>query len=145
MSALYMSLVGARAWLIIRVPSICVNVAFPERQTKAPLMGHVRKANGLLRWKRRNCARLGVWFRRLHGPLRLVTISDSAFKAQDYQGVVMRGCVIILAEARATNGGESSHTRRSSPNSEVPALGLVFEEALPSRAANVCCRAHLHT
>ena len=98
MSALYMSLVGAFAWLILTMPSICVYVAFLQRQTKAPLMGHVRKANRLLRWIRRNCARLGVWFRRINGPLRLVTISDSAFKAQDYQGLVMRGCIIVLAE-----------------------------------------------
>ena len=27
-----------------------------------------------------------------------MTLSDSAFKAQDYQGLVMRGCIIVLAE-----------------------------------------------
>ena len=27
-----------------------------------------------------------------------MTLSDSAFKAQDYQGLVMRGCIILLAE-----------------------------------------------
>ena len=85
-------------------------------------MGHVRKANRFLRWIRRNCARLGVWFRRLNGPLRLVTISDSAFKAQDFQGLVMRGCVIVLAEAGTPTGGESSHTWRSGQTVECQLL-----------------------
>jgi len=40
-----------------------------------------------------------VRYRRLQEPLRLIALSDSAFKAQDYDGLVMRGCVIVLAEA----------------------------------------------
>ena len=43
--------------------------------------------------------RLGVRYQRLQEPLRLIALSDSAFKAQDYDGLVMRGCVIMLAEA----------------------------------------------
>ena len=47
-------------------------------------------------------------FRRLSGQLRLVAISDSAFKAEEYKGLVMRGCVILLAEVP---GGDASPTR----------------------------------
>ena len=98
MKQLYMSLVGARAGLILTMPAICIYVAFLQKQCQAPTIGHVRKANRLLRWIRANKLRLGIWFRRLKPPLRVDTFSDSAFKAQDYQGLVMRGCVIFLAE-----------------------------------------------
>ena len=38
-----------------------------------------------------------------------MTLSDSAFKAQDYQGLVMRGCIVLLAEVTNPNSGDSSH------------------------------------
>ena len=99
LSQLFMSLVGALAWLILTMPSICIYVAYLQRQTKSPNLGHIRRANRLLRWVRRNLKKLGVYFRRLRAPLRVVTLSDSAFKAQDYQGLVMRGCIVLLIEA----------------------------------------------
>ena len=107
LKALFMSLVGALAWLVLTMPCICVYVAFLQRQTQSPTMGHIRKANRLLRWVRKHRLRLGIWFRRLSGPLRLVAISDSAFKAEEYKGLVMRGCVILLAEV---HGGDASYT-----------------------------------
>lgn len=45
-----MSLVGALAWLMLTMPSICVYVAFLQRQAKAPTIGHIRMANRLLAW-----------------------------------------------------------------------------------------------
>ena len=77
------------------MPSVCIYVAYLQRQTKAPNLGHIGRANRLLRWIRRNRKRLGVYFRRLRTPLRVVTLSESAFEAQDYQGVVMRGCIVL--------------------------------------------------
>ena len=56
MAALYMSLVGALAWLVLTMPAICVYVAYLQRHTKAPTLGHVRRGNRLLRWIRRNKA-----------------------------------------------------------------------------------------
>ena len=73
MKQLYMSLVGAMAWLIMTMPSICIYVAYLQRQTQPPNLGHVRRANRLLRWIRRNKSRLGIWFRRLRPTLRVVT------------------------------------------------------------------------
>ena len=74
MKQLYISFVGALAWLILTMPAICIYVAFLQRQYQAPTLGHVRKANRLLRWIRANKPRLGIWFRRLEGPLRVVTL-----------------------------------------------------------------------
>ena len=107
LTQLFMSLVGALAWLILTMPSICIYVAYLQRQTKAPNLGHIRRANRLLRWIRRNIKRLGVYFRRLRTPLRVMTLSDSAFKAQDYQGLVMRGCIVLLAETSEPSSGTS--------------------------------------
>ena len=83
---LFMSLVGALAWLILTIPAISIYVAYLQRQTKCPNMGHIRRANRLHRWLRRHFKWLGVWFRRLRAPVRVMTLSDSAFKSQDYQG-----------------------------------------------------------
>ena len=55
-----MSLVGALAWLIITMPAICVYVAFLQRQSKAPTVGHIRMANRLLAWVVKNRERLAV-------------------------------------------------------------------------------------
>ena len=100
MRQLYMSLVGAWAWIILTMPAICVYVAFLQRHTQKPTVGHVKSANRLLKWLRNNSKKLGVRYRQHQEPIRLVTLSDSAFKAQDYEGLVMRGCVIFLAEAK---------------------------------------------
>ncbi len=44
-----MSLVGALAWLVLTMPIICIYVDYLQRQTKAPNLGHIRRANWLLR------------------------------------------------------------------------------------------------
>ena len=101
--ALFMSIVGALAWLVLTIPAICIYVSYLQRHTQAPTLKHVRDANRLLKWVRKNLKQLGIRFKRLKEPVRLVALSDSAFKAQDYEGLVMRGCVIFLAEAPAGN------------------------------------------
>ena len=62
MKQLHMSFVGALAWLILTMPAICIYVAYLQRQTQAPDLGHVRRANRLSRWIRKNFKRLGVRF-----------------------------------------------------------------------------------
>ena len=57
---------------------------------------------------RRILKRLGVFFRRLRTPLRVITLSVSAFKAQDYQGLVMRGCIVLLAEGGQPTSGAAA-------------------------------------
>jgi len=57
MTAMFMSLVGALAWLVLTMPAICVYVAYLQRHTKAPTLGHVRRGNRLLRWIRRSKSR----------------------------------------------------------------------------------------
>ena len=71
---------------------------------------------------RRHSKRLGVWFRRLRAPVRVMTLSDSAFKAQDYQGLVMRGCVVVLAELGAGNTDTSDVSLWSGQNVQCQVL-----------------------
>ena len=56
---LLMSLVGALALLILTMPCICIYVAFLQRQTQAPTVGHVRKTKRVLRRTRSHKKRLG--------------------------------------------------------------------------------------
>ena len=110
-----MSLVGALAWLILTMPAICVYVAYLQRHAKQPNIGHIKQANRLLIWIRRNLEHLGLRYQPLRGPVRLITLSDSAFNAQDTQGLVMRGCIILLAEAG--NLSSSSTLAADTPHS----------------------------
>ena len=112
------------------MPAICMYVAFLQRQTQAPTIGHVRDANRLMRWIRKSLKSLGVHLQRLKEPLRLGALSDSAFKAQDYEGLAMRGCVIVFAEAEAEGSGLRSHAKPCSwHDSQVPASRLVLTQA----------------
>ena len=52
----------------------------------------------------------------------MVTLSDSAFKAQDYQGLVMRGCIIRLIEAGSSSGGSPPADPSSKSGGSPPAL-----------------------
>ena len=149
MLATYQSLVGALAWLTLTMVPIAVDVAWLQRQTKTPTYGHIRNANRLLRWIVRNVATLGVRFVKLREPLELTVISDSAFKALDTKGLVMRGCVVALREAGELHSGsvckcmvldwyskKHSHVVRSTYAAELHSLldainqGLVLSYAL---------------
>ena len=127
---------------MLTVPAICVYVAYLQRHTKAPTLGHVRRGNRLLRWIRREKTRLSVWFRKLQGPLRLVTLSDSAFKAQDYQGLVMRGCIILLVEAGSIekSGGSPPAIKTGQ---EVRCQVLDWHARKHSRVVRSTCAAEL--
>ena len=116
MKQLYMSLVGALAWLVLTIPAICIYVAALQRHTQAPTLKHVKDANRLLEWIRKNLKQLGIRFKQLAEPLRLVCLSDSAFKAQEFEGLVMRGCVIFLASATpAGRSGVSTDSQGCKP------------------------------
>ena len=57
--------------------------------------------------------------------MRLITLSGSAFKAQDYQGLVMRGCIILLVEAEVSQSSSMQSAVKKSDKSggSPPAIG----------------------
>ena len=95
----YRSLLGGVAWLAQTMMPVCIYISYLQRRSQAPTVNDVKKLNRLLRWIKANLASLGVQYGRLQEPLQLLCISDSAFKAKEYDGLAMRGCVILLASA----------------------------------------------
>ncbi len=98
-----MPLLGGVAWMTLTVAAICVFVQALQRRTQAPRAIDCRRINTLLRWLRRNSS--GIWFRKLVGLLRIVGVSDAAFRAQpeDASGLALRGCVILLNTDSSTS------------------------------------------
>ena len=107
MASSYMTLLGAAAWLTLTCPAICVYVSYLQRHSKAPACKHVRDLNRLVKWLKKTPQ--GVRYRRLEPPLRLVVVSDSSFSAGDTEGLVMRGCLVLLTngDGKTTPGGET--------------------------------------
>ena len=95
----YRSLLGGVAWLAQTMMPVCMYISYLQPRSQAPTVNDVKKLNRLLRWIKANLASLGVQYGRLQEPLQLLCISDSAFKAKEYDGLAMRGCVILLASA----------------------------------------------
>ncbi len=50
----------------------------------------------MLKWL--NATKQGINFVKFHGSVKLVVVTDSAFKAQEFAGLAVRGCMIALAE-----------------------------------------------
>ena len=97
--AAYMSLLGGIAWMTQTMAPIAVYVSYLQRQAKKPVVGDVRKINRLLKWILTNVKQLGVRFIALDMPrVRLAVVSDSAFHAMEFEGLAIRGCVIMLLE-----------------------------------------------
>ncbi|CAK0800860.1 unnamed protein product [Prorocentrum cordatum] len=98
--AAYMSLLGGSAWMTQTMAPIAVYVSYLQRQAKKPAVGDIRKINRLLKWIMVNAKQLGVRFIELDMTrVRLAVVSDSAFHAMEFEGLAIRGCVIMLLEA----------------------------------------------
>eukprot|EP00973_Karenia_brevis_P094275 12421634-Karenia_brevis.AAC.1 len=50
----------------------------------------------LLAWIRQNLARLGIRYVTLNGNVSLAVVSDGAFKAMEFEGLAVRGCLLLL-------------------------------------------------
>ena len=92
----YQTLLGGAAWMTMTCPAVCVYVSYLQRHSKGPTYKHVKDLNRLVRWLKRNPQE--IWYRRLTPPTRLVAVTDSAFSAGDTEGLVMRGCLLLLVE-----------------------------------------------
>jgi len=97
----YRSLLGGIAWLTQTMIAISVYVAALQRSAKAPTINDIRNLNRLLRWIRTNKEKLGIRYKYLAPPWRLAVVSDSAFQALEYEGLAMRGCLIMMISATA--------------------------------------------
>ena len=89
------------------MPPICIYIAYLQRQAQHPTVNDVKKLNRLLRWIKAHLKSLGIWYQRLQEPVRLLCVSDSAFKAREFDGLAMRGEIIFLASEMNNPRGES--------------------------------------
>ena len=92
----YMTLLGGLGWLTLTRYDISIFVSCLQRFNKNPKMKHVVNANRLLSWLVRHD--LTCHYKPLKGNLRIVCISDSAFKKEDHEGLAMRGALICIVE-----------------------------------------------
>ena len=101
--AAFATLLGGVAWLCLTMVPICVYVQALQRHGAQPRAIDLKKLNVLLRWVRRH--KVGILYERQEGQLRLVGVSDAAFKAipEDSSGLALRGCVVVLKGDSATS------------------------------------------
>ncbi|CAK0838336.1 unnamed protein product [Prorocentrum cordatum] len=87
--AAYMSLLGGIAWMTQTMAPLAVYVSYLQRQAKKPTVGDLRKISRLLTWIMANVKQLGV---------RFVELEMTPFHAMEFEGLAIRGCVIMLLE-----------------------------------------------
>ena len=102
LAAMFISLLGALAYCLLTRMDLGVYVCALQRVASRPLCKHIKRLNTLTRWAQRNPR--GLRYARLSLPLRLIAVSDSAFKREEDEhghasGHAMRGCVIVRAGA----------------------------------------------
>ena len=97
--AAYMSLLGGVAWTILSRTEVSVYVQALQRYAHKPTVGKCRRLNLVLRFLVRQES--GILYKRLEHPLKLVGMSDAAFRAQpdEPSGLALRGLAVMLMEA----------------------------------------------
>ena len=87
---LYMSLLGAVAYLYLTRTDVLVFVSACQRHGHKPSIIHVKRLNTIVRWLQRNPKKLAyVRFEPKNTHLRI--ISDAAFKQEEEKGHALRG------------------------------------------------------
>ena len=94
----YMSLLGGLAWTILTRAEACVYIQALQRHNHCPTVAECRRLNLVLRYIRK--VQSGVLFRHIRHPLKLVGMSDAAFKAQpdEGSGLALRGLITLLMD-----------------------------------------------
>ena len=87
-AAAYMSLLGGVAWVVNTRTDIAIFVGALQRVAKSPKYVDIKRLNIVLKFLKRHPIK--TLFKRLNGPLRIVAISDSAFKRQDESSGMQR-------------------------------------------------------
>ena len=74
-----------------------------QRASKSPTIAHVVRLNLVCRWMKRKPSSL--LYARIPGVLKVLVISDAAFRREDLSGLAMRGGIVCIAETRADDPG----------------------------------------
>ena len=94
--AMFISLLGAVAYLLLTRTDVAVYVSALQRVSSKPTSLHVRRLNALLKWIQQNPTSLR--YSSFTRAPSLLAVSDSAFKAEEDKGLAMRGVLLGLSE-----------------------------------------------
>ena len=103
----YLSLLGGLSWLVQTRLDIAIYVCALQRAATKATTGHVVKLNKLTKWVRRK--KFMLVYRKLTGPCKLLTISDSAFKTEPNSALAMRGAILGIGEERPSENSYNVH------------------------------------
>ena len=106
-AAAYMSLLGGVAWVVNTRADVAIFVGALQRVAKSPRYVDIKRLNIVLKFLKRHP--IETKFKTIKGPLRIVAISDSAFKRQDESPLACRGSMIVLSADNPENPGGDIH------------------------------------
>ena len=101
---LFRSLLGALMWLLQTRADIAPFIGYLQRGAHKPTRQHLQQANKVLRHLK-NQPKVGIMYRKLQGPLRMVVAADSAYKStEDEAGcLALKGYLIMLVGSDKTS------------------------------------------
>ena len=108
MQSAFLSLLGGLSWLVQTRVDICVYVCALQRAASKATIGHVQKINKLCRWVQRK--KFFLTYCRLQNPIKILDVSDSAFRTEDTSGLALRGAIIGVCEDKAAVNGTPGGT-----------------------------------
>jgi hypothetical protein len=103
LAGLYISVLGGVAWMILTRADLAVYVQALQRRASNPRITDCKRLNLIVRYAKRH--KVGIWYEKLAGPVRLVCWSDAAFKAipDEGSGLALRGCCVLLTTDQPGN------------------------------------------
>ena len=96
--ALYQSLLGGVAWMVLTRPDVAVYVQSLQRHAATPRIIDLKRLNVVVRFIKAKV--VDIWYPRLKGPVKLMAFSDAAFKTlpEESSGLALRGCCVLLVQ-----------------------------------------------
>ena len=107
---MYMSLLGAVAYLYLTRMDLLVFVAACQRHAHKPQIIHVKRLNVIIRWVQRNPKRLTYRGMKSADDTHLRIVSDAAFKKEEEKGHSLRGAVYLRMEGSDSKAFASGGT-----------------------------------
>ena len=104
----YMSSLGSVAWLVQTRTDVAIYIQALQRATKQATVSHLLRLSCVIKWCRRKPTHLT--FVHLRTPtLKVLIISDAAFRREDVSGLAMRGAIISIGENHRDHPGGLSN------------------------------------
>lgn len=105
--ASFRTLLGGLSWLGQTRGDVLVYIQALQRISTKAKNTHLFRLNRIVKWIRRTPFKLH--FRPMSGPLKVLVISDSAYRREDVTGHALRGAVICIAQDLPNSPGGICH------------------------------------